>query len=101
MNRLSTALASVGRGLNRHGAPRAIVAAMNAHFDVPAVVKYTTAALAAITADAASLSPGMPWGTVVGDGSIGSFPPGSREEDCEEAAGGAAADDDDAALARA
>jgi hypothetical protein len=110
MNRLSTILASTRGGLIRHGALRAIVAAVNAHFDVPAVVNYMTAALAAIALGASSPSPGMArGGAVVFYEPIEDmpFPPGSGVEEGEEseshaeAAGGAAADDDVAALARA
>jgi hypothetical protein len=105
---LATRVVPARRGLLRHGAPRALVAAMIAHFDVTEVVGWTSAALGAIVLGAA---PPLPMGrrVVVVDGSVVGVPLPPRSGGEERgasvlraaAAGGAAADDDDAALARA
>jgi hypothetical protein len=97
---LATRLVPARRGLIRHGAPRALVAAMNAHFDAPDVVESTSAALAAIAVGNVSLSKGVSWGMVAEDEPVVDVPLSPRRGRLE-AAGCTAADDFNAALSRA
>jgi hypothetical protein len=82
MWRLAQGLASARRGLVRFGAPRALVAAMSAHFDEPAVVESASAALAEIAWGVSTPRPGVPWMAVVELPNVGvPLPPGRGEEE--------------------
>jgi hypothetical protein len=106
-------LTSAWRGFLHHGAPRALVAAMIAHFNEPDVVGSTSAALGILAMGASPPPREVPCGMVAFEDVLDDLlPPGSGEEEGEEsevrgeaaggaAAGGAAADDFVAALVRA